>query len=119
MSRSEALKKLGLYAPHDFVSGTVAILLVLGAAVCLVVALDHPMLILGLLLSAVLVLLQWLIVLIYRVGVFVLDTHADISLMPETAARIAVAFLKGQPAPPPTGVAAVANATLNRRPPGP
>lgn len=38
----------------------------------------------------------WIVSLVFRCSCFVLETQADINLMPEAAAKIAVAFLKGQ-----------------------
>lgn len=100
MTRAEALRALGLYAKHDRVSGALATMLVIASVAHLFVG-PHPLRAILLLLVAVVVLLQWLIILAYRVGTFVLDLHADVGLMPEAAARIAVAYLGGAQPPPP------------------
>ncbi len=38
----------------------------------------------------------WIVLLIYRVLVWLLDTNADINLMPEAAARIVLGFWEGR-----------------------
>lgn len=38
----------------------------------------------------------WIVSLVFRCSCFVLETQADINLMPEAAAKIAVAFLQGK-----------------------
>lgn len=98
MTRAEALKNLGLYAKHDKVSGVLVFLLLVGVVVSLFYG-HHVMRAILLALAAIVVLLQWAVVLLYRVATFVLDLHGDIALMPETAARIAVAYMKGQTPP--------------------
>jgi hypothetical protein len=64
----------------------------------------HPNLlnIVVLLLISLIILVAWLIILVYRCSLFVLQLHADIALMPDTAARMAVAYLSGKtPSSPP------------------
>ena len=41
----------------------------------------------------------WVILLTFRVARFILETRAEINLMPEVSARIAVAYLQGQKPP--------------------
>ena len=53
------------------------------------------MLALGLGVQTSLLLLFWLILLVARVGVFVVELRANIELLPFDAARIAVGFLQG------------------------
>jgi len=118
MTREEALKRLGLYARHDKVSGWLTAGLVAGAGYYLINQHDTTNAIL-MLLGAILMLLQLILVVAYRIAVFVLDTHGEISLMPEAAARIAVAYLAGKNAPTPAAGIATVAANLNRRPPGP
>lgn len=96
LTRFQAQRKLGLFAASDF-----AILFLI---LCAWVVLGFWKLFgnpeLKLLLAAALlsvVLMQvWVVILIYRCMVFVLDLHADISLMPEAAARIVVGFWEGR-----------------------
>jgi len=40
--------------------------------------------------------LIWLISLVFRCSWFVLKAHADIAMLPNASARIAVAYLSGQ-----------------------
>jgi len=49
----------------------------------------------GLLLT-ILLAIAWLIVLVYRVLVFLLDMHADIVLLPEAASRIVLGYYEGR-----------------------
>jgi hypothetical protein len=53
------------------------------------------------LLITIVIMLAWIISLVFRCSWFVLRLNADVALMPEQSARIAVAYLSGQPAPPP------------------
>lgn len=88
MTRFEAQRKLGLFAPHDYVTITL-----IGAILVTVFfwwVFGQPSLP-GLLLAVgglILLFQIWIVVLAYRVLVFMLDMQADINLMPETAARI-------------------------------
>ncbi len=108
MTRFEAQRKLGLFAPHDFVT--------LGIIVASLVTLffwwlfgqptmQQLLLVVGL---VVILLLTWIVILCYRILVFQLDMQADINLMPETAARIvkgyaSVAASAPRANPPPRG----------------
>lgn len=49
----------------------------------------------GLLLT-ILLAIAWLIVLVYRVLVFLLDMHADVVLLPEAASRIVLGYYEGR-----------------------
>ncbi len=88
MTRFEAQRKLGLFAPHDFVTlGIIVISLVtlffwwlFGQP-----TLQQVLLVMGM---VIILLLVWVVILCYRILVFQLDMQADINLMPETAARI-------------------------------
>lgn len=50
--------------------------------------------ILGLVLSAIVVLLIWCVMLLYRACYFILKMRSAVELMPNTAARIAVKFIE-------------------------
>ena len=105
MTRLEAQVKLGLFAPHDIVT----LILVLGSWIGTGIWYwkGDP----SLLQIAVLLLLSlnlvalWIVVLAFRILVFILDMSADMHLRPETASRMAVAYLQGRaPSPtPPSG----------------
>lgn len=51
------------------------------------------------LLITIVMLLFWIAALIFRCSWFVIRMQADINLLPSEAARIAVAYLQGQPPP--------------------
>lgn len=96
MTRFQAQRMLGLFAPHDY--------LMLACAVLSLMACGgyyhfnpEPNLVKMVLVFCVIIifLLAWLIVLVYRAMVFVLDLHSDVALMPEASARIAVGFMQG------------------------
>lgn len=99
LTRFEAQKRLGLFATHDY-----AMLFLIAATILTMVAyavFGKPTL--GyLLLGCCVVLfwmLLWLVVLVYRALVFILDLHADVALMPEAAARIAAGYFEGRVPP--------------------
>lgn len=95
LTRFDVQRKLGLFAPHDAVT---AGLLLLGAVTLIFWCIfGSPTLerVMAFGLLMLLVMVAWLILLVFRVLVFVLDMQADVNLMPETAARIAAAYLSG------------------------
>lgn len=96
LSRFDAQRKLGLFAPHDFVmlSLIVAVWIVLGFWKLF----GNPeaiQLVAGALVNIFLT-QCWITVLVYRVLVFILDVQADINLMPEAASRIVIGFWEGR-----------------------
>ena len=96
MTRFEAQRKLGLFATNDYVMlGLVALSLLLTANYAIFGSRNGVILILGVL-TAIFFMLLWLVVLAYRVLVFILDLHSDIALMPEAAARIAAGYFEGR-----------------------
>lgn len=102
MSRFQAQRKLGLFAPHDMAmcAGILIGLILIVAQGLFVPEVDKLKLIVEL--SAVILFaLAWLIVLAYRILVFILDLHAEVGLMPEAAARIAAGYFEGRPVAPP------------------
>ena len=97
LTRFEAQRRLGLFAKWDV---TMMILLVgvwvvLGFYWWFKPEPNSTALIAGLLFS-ILTALLWLIVLVYRVLVWILDLQADINLMPEAAARIVLGYYEGR-----------------------
>lgn len=97
MSRFEAQRKLGLFAPHDVAmfAGIVIGLVLIAAQAIFVSEVDKLKLILEL--GVVILFTQaWLVVLVYRALVFILDLHSEVSLMPEAAARIAAGYFEGR-----------------------
>jgi len=51
---------------------------------------------LAVLMASIMFKLIWLISLVFRCSWFVLKAHADIAMLPNASARIAVAYLSGQ-----------------------
>lgn len=97
-TRFEAQVALGLFAAHDYAMAILCVvsLVVIGLYTFLAVE-PNWFRVLACLCGVVIFQLAWLVVLVYRAMVFVLDLHAEIALMPEAAARIAVGFLQGKP----------------------
>lgn len=95
MTYFEALRARGWVQPVDYV--------VLGLIATSAVTLffywlfGKPTLlnVLGFLIVDMFLLQIWIIILLFRCSCFVLETQADINLMPEAAGRIAVGFLTG------------------------
>jgi hypothetical protein len=96
LSRFEAQRKLGLFAPHDYV------MLFLIAAVWITMGFwklfgaPESLHLMALAIVNLFLTQCWLIVLAYRCLVFILDVQADINLMPEAAARIVLGFWEGR-----------------------
>lgn len=96
LTRFQAQRRLGLFAPLDYT----VIAIILAAWITmgfwkLFGTPDTSSLILCILVNIFLT-QCWLIVLVYRCLVFMLDVQADINLMPEAAARIVVGFWQGR-----------------------
>lgn len=96
LTRFQAQRKLGLFAPMDY---TIFFLLLAAWVTMgfwkLFGTPDTSHLILCILVNIFLT-QCWLIVLVYRCLVFMLDVQADINLLPEAAARIVVGFWQGR-----------------------
>ena len=96
LTRFQAQRKLGLFAPHDF------LMLILITSVWITLGfwalfgMPSPLHLLALAILNIFLTQCWLIVLVYRCLVFVLDVQGDINLMPEAAARIVVGFWEGR-----------------------
>lgn len=96
MTRFQAQRKLGLFAPLDYT----ALFLILAAWITLgfwaLFGTPTPLHLVAFGLVNVFLTQVWIIVLVYRCMVFVLDAHSEINLMPEAAARIVVGFWEGR-----------------------
>lgn len=100
MTRFEAQRKLGLFAPHDYV--TLALALTALVTLFFWWVFGQPTMT-GVLLAmgALIILFQiWIVILAYRILVFMLDVQADVNLMPETAARIVQGYRSAAAAAP-------------------
>lgn len=96
MSRFEAQRKLGLFAPHDYVM----LVLIVGIWVTMgfwqLFGAPQPLHLVAAAIVNVFLTQCWIIVMVYRCLVFVLDVQADINLMPEAAARIVLGYWEGR-----------------------
>ena len=96
LSRFQAQRKLGLFAPLDYT----ILAIIVGAWVTMgfwrLFGAPEPLHLIALVLVNIFLTQIWLIVLVYRCLVFVLDVQADINLLPEAAARIVVGFWEGR-----------------------
>ena len=101
MTRFEAQRHFGLFAPHDIVMfGFIAVCSLVDAVLLLghyvfksEISYAHFFIVAC---AAIACGLAWLIVLAYRILVFILDLHASVALMPESAARIAAGYFEGR-----------------------
>jgi len=95
MSRFEAQRKLGLFAPLDYTAAALIVFCWMTLGFWALFGNPGVLHFIAGLLVTLAVLLVWLVILAYRVMVFILDLHADVSLMPEAAARIVVGYQHG------------------------
>lgn len=98
LTRLQAQRQLGLWAPNDIVVGIVILLSLFALVVWWIVGDLTALQCLCVLMFDVLLALCQVVILIYRVLIFILDMHASVETLPPAAARIAAAFLQGKPA---------------------
>lgn len=96
MSRFEAQRKLGLFAPHDYVMMILILAVWITLGFWKLFGSPEPIHLIALAIVNIFLTQCWLIVIVYRVLVFILDVQADINLMPEAAARIVLGFWEGR-----------------------
>jgi hypothetical protein len=96
MSRFEAQRKLGLFAPLDFTMAALILFSWMTLGFWKLFGTPTANELIAFAIINVVVTQLWLIVLCYRVLVFVLDLGADVNLMPESAARIVVGYWEGR-----------------------
>ena len=96
LTRFQAQRKLGLFAPHDVLMLMLIISIWITLGFWALFGMPSPLHLVALALVNVFLTQCWLIVLVYRCLVFVLDVQADINLMPEAAAKIVVGFWEGR-----------------------
>jgi hypothetical protein len=96
MSRFQAQRKLGLFAPHDMVMLALIISVWITLGFWRLFGDPEPIKLIALAIVNIFLTQCWLIVLVYRALVFILDVQADINLMPEAAARIVLGFWEGR-----------------------
>lgn len=98
LTRWQAQKHFGLVGQVDWVLGSFVVIGIVGtllSAILPFVSIGVVCANLGLTLLFAAI---WIIILLYRVLVFLLDLHADIALMPESAARIVAGYYEGKKA---------------------
>jgi len=100
MTRFEAQRKLGLFAPHDYVMLSLIVLIWVTLGFWKLFGTPTALQLVALGLVNIVLTQFWMIVLVYRCMVFTLDLHADVALMPEAAARIVVGYWEGRRATP-------------------
>lgn len=96
LSRFEAQRKLGLFAPHDYVMLSLIVLVWVVLGFWKLFGTPEPLHLIALAIVNIFLTQCWMIVLVYRALVFILDVQADINLMPEAAARIVLGFWEGR-----------------------
>lgn len=96
MTRFQAQRKFGLLAPMDYTF--MALIALSWVTLGFWRLFGDPTAINLLALAVVNIFLMqgWIVVLVYRVLVWILDTNADINLLPEAAARIVLGFWEGR-----------------------
>ena len=96
MTRFQAQRQFGLLAPHDYVM--LALIVMTWVTLGFWKLFGDPTAnnLIAMAIVNIFFTQCWMIALIYRVLVWILDTNADINLMPEAAARIVVGFWEGR-----------------------
>ena len=96
LSRFEAQRKLGLFAPHDMVMLGLIVMVWITLGFWKLFGSPEPYHLIALAIVNIFLTQCWIAVLTYRILVFILDVQADINLMPEAAARIVLGFWEGR-----------------------
>lgn len=96
LTRFQAQRKLGLFAPMDYT----IVAFMIGSWITLgfwkLFGTPELLQLIAVALVNIVLMQCWIVVLVYRCLVFVLDVQADINLLPEAAARIVVGFWEGR-----------------------
>ena len=96
LSRFEAQRKLGLIAAIDFTLLGLICFLWITLGFWWLFGSPEAMKLVAFAIVNITITQAWLIVLAFRVMVFVMDLGADINLMPQAAARIAISYWEGR-----------------------
>ena len=96
LTRFQAQRKLGLFAPMDYTIFALSLAGWITLGFWALFGNPQPFHLIVAALVNIFVLQCWIIVLVYRCLVFILDVQADINLLPEAAARIVVGFWEGR-----------------------
>lgn len=96
LSRFAAQRQLGLFAVVDYVVATIIGCTWITTGFWALFGQPTAIGLIGVVLGTVALTQLWLILLAYRVLVFIMDLGADINLMPEAAARIVAGYWEGR-----------------------
>ena len=96
LTRFEAQRKLGLFAPLDYTVVGLIVFLWMVLGFWALFGKPEAVNLIALAIVNIVLLQAWIVVLIYRCLVFILDVQADINLLPEAAARIVIGFWEGR-----------------------
>lgn len=96
LTRFQAQVKLGLFAPFDVTLGVISLMSWVTFGFYWLFKQPSTVSLIAFALINIAVMLLLLVVLAYRVLVFVLDLGAAINLMPEAAARIVAGYYEGR-----------------------
>lgn len=96
LTRFQAQRKLGLFAPLDYTAIILIAFIWMTLGFWKLFGNPEPIHLVALAIVNIFLTQCWVMVLLYRVLVFILDVQADINLMPEAAARIVLGFWEGR-----------------------
>ena len=97
VSRFQAQRNLGLFAKWDMTMLALMVLTWVSVGYYWIFCpTPNFRVVIFALLATIVLAIGWLIVLMYRVLIFVLDMHADIALLPEAAARVVLGYYEGR-----------------------
>ena len=95
-SKWQALKAFGWILPFDFFMASMIGLSIVTVGFYFLFGNPTVIRLLAFAIVDIFIFQIWIVSLVFRCSCFVLETQADINLMPEAAAKIAVAFLQGK-----------------------
>lgn len=96
MTRFEAQRKLGLFGGIDYLFAALLFLAWVTLGYWVLFGSPTVLHVILTVLFNFLITQVWIILLAYRVLVFIMDLGADINLMPEAAARIVIGYSEGR-----------------------
>ena len=96
LTRFQAQRKLGLLAPLDYTLIALIVFSWITLGFWKLFGTPQAEQLIALAVFNIFLVQVWLIVLVYRVLVFILDVQADINLLPEAAARIVIGYREGR-----------------------
>jgi len=94
MSRFQAQRSLGVFAPLDFTVITLVFFAWMTLIFWKIFGAPQVTQLILFGIANLLVMQVWIMVLVYRAVIFIADTQADINLMPEAAARIVTNYFE-------------------------